>query len=289
MLAAVPDEVFVPESIEVVAQLSVFERQRSRMMGISYRILGSVTDAEDVLQEAWLRCHDIDWHAVENPEAWLTTVVTRLSLDRLRKLKARREVYSGPWVLELVATEDPEAAVERVDSLSLALLLVLETLSQLERAAFVLREVFQEPYPEVAKTLGRNQPTVRQLVHRARERVTSGAARYQVDRAAHEQVVRQFIAATRSADLTPLLEVLAPDVVVINDVGDATAPRRRRGSPNSCWPTSVGSPAPFPCSLLPCCGRGSTAPAACSPQAPIERAAASPRASSVWGNQRTTA
>jgi RNA polymerase sigma-70 factor (ECF subfamily) len=199
---------------------STFEEQRRRLMGVSYRILGSIVDAEDVVQDAWLRWSATDVAAVENPEAFLTTVVTRLSLDRLRTLKTRREVYSGPWLPEPVAADaDPEAAVELADSLSMALLVVLETLSPLERAAFVLREVFSEPYAVVAEILDRDEAAVRQLVHRARQHVDAGAARYRADRRTHDQVVERFLAACQNADLDALLAVLAPDVLLVSDAG----------------------------------------------------------------------
>ena len=199
---------------------AAFTEQRRRLMGVSYRILGSIADAEDVVQDAWLRWSATDTTKVENPEAFLTTVVTRLSLDRLRALKARREVYSGPWLPEPVAADvGPEAAAELADSLSLALLVVLETLSPLERAAFVLREVFAEPYEVVAEILGRDQAAVRQLVHRARQHVDAGGARYRADRATHTEVVERFLAACQNADLDALLTVLAPDVVMVSDAG----------------------------------------------------------------------
>jgi RNA polymerase sigma-70 factor (ECF subfamily) len=197
----------------------LFEDHRPRLMGICYRILGTVNDAEDVLQEAWIRWRGTELNEVQNAEAFLTTIVTRLSLDRLRRVKAQREVYTGSWLPEPVAVDDPQAAVELADSLSLALLVVLETLSPVERAAFVLREVFQQPYPEVAATLGREEPAVRQLVHRARARVAAGGTRYQADRALHARVVERFLAACRSADVNALLQLLAPDVVVISDGG----------------------------------------------------------------------
>ncbi|HZA05741.1 MAG TPA: RNA polymerase sigma-70 factor [Propionibacteriaceae bacterium] len=207
---------------------ATFQEQRRRLMGVSYRILGSIADAEDVVQDAWLRWSATDVATVNNPEAYLTTVVTRLSLDRLRTLKARREVYSGPWLPEPVTAEtDPQAAAELADSLSLALLVVLETLSPLERAAFVLREVFAEPYAEVAETLGRDEAAVRQLVSRARKHVDAGGARYRADRYTHNEVVERFLSACQNADLDALLAVLAPDVVLVSDGGGvAKAPVR---------------------------------------------------------------
>ena len=209
----------MPEG-QVGSATSTFEEQRRRLLGVSYRILGSMVDAEDVVQDAWLRWSATDVATVKNPEAFLTTVVTRLSLDRLRALKSRREVYSGPWLPEPVAVDaGPEAVAELADSLSMALLVVLEALSPLERAAFVLREVFSEPYVVVAEILGRDEAAVRQLVHRARQHVDAGGARYRADRATHTQVVERFLAACQTADLDALLEVLAPDVLLVSDAG----------------------------------------------------------------------
>ena len=166
--------------------------------------------------------------AVDSTEAYLTTVTSRLALDRLRRVSRQREVYPGSWLPEPISVDPgPEHAVELADSLSMALLVVLETLTPLERAAFVLQEVFGEPYPEVAATLGRTEPAVRQLVHRARERVDAGHARFQADRATHGQVVRQFLDACERSDRSGLMAVLAPDVVIVSDGGGlAQAPRR---------------------------------------------------------------
>lgn len=212
--------------------IAVFESHRPHLMGVAYRILGSVTDSEDVLQEAWLRWSKTDRAPVSNSEAFLTTVVGRLSLDHLRRAKSRRESYTGSWLPEPVAPDpdpqrDPAAAAELADSLSMALLVVLERLSPLERAAFVLREVFERPYPEVASALGRNEAATRQLVRRARDRVDAGHARYQADVKVHAQVVDRFLEACANADLDALMEILAPDVVIISDSGGlAQAPRR---------------------------------------------------------------
>jgi RNA polymerase sigma-70 factor (ECF subfamily) len=169
--------------------LSVFEAQRPRLIGLGYRMLGTVADAEDIVQEAWLRWQRGDRSEVDNPEAYLTTVTTRLALDRLRRVKAQREVYPGSWLPEPVALDDPAATVEQKESLSLAVLVLLETLSPLERAAFVLHEVFEEPYAEVAATLGREEATVRQLVSRARRHVEGGRPRYPVDPAQRDRAV----------------------------------------------------------------------------------------------------
>jgi RNA polymerase sigma-70 factor (ECF subfamily) len=208
--------------------VEMFERQRPRLLGVAYRILGSLADAEDVVQEAWLRWSRTDVAGVDSAEAYLTTVTSRLAVDRLRRVSRQREVYPGSWLPEPISVDPgPEHAVELADSLSMALLVVLETLSPLERAAFVLREVFGETYPEVAATLDRTEPAVRQLVHRARERVDAGHARFQADRTTHGQVVQRFLDACEQSDRSGLMAVLAPDVVIVSDGGGlAQAPRR---------------------------------------------------------------
>jgi RNA polymerase sigma-70 factor (ECF subfamily) len=209
----------------------LFQRMRPQLLGVAYRMLGSVADAEDALQDAWLRWDRADLAQVENQEAYLTTVTARVALDHLRRAQARRESYPGSWLPEPVSYEprpdrDPEAAVELADSLSMALLVVLETLSPLERAAFVLREIFDRPYAEVAAALGRSEAAVRQLVHRARDRVDEGHARYRADVAVHGRVVEEFLAACETADIDGLMGLLAPDVVMISDGGgQARAPR----------------------------------------------------------------
>jgi RNA polymerase sigma-70 factor (ECF subfamily) len=213
-------------------RLDAFEAERPRLMGLAYRILGSIADAEDVLQDAWLRWDTADPDTVESARGFLTTVVTRLSIDRLRRIRARREAYTGPWLPEPIVTvgessDDPAAAAELADSLSMALLVVLETLSPLERAAFVLREVFERPYAEVAAALGKHEAATRQLVHRARDHVDAGHARFQADRSTHAAVVQRFLTACQNADLDALMEILAPDVVIVSDGGGlAPAPRR---------------------------------------------------------------
>lgn len=214
------------------SSLEAFESERSRLMGIAYRILGSVADAEDVLQDAWLKWDGVDPDSVDSARGFLTTVVTRLSIDRLRRIRSRREAYSGSWLPEPIVTaseyaDDPAAAAELADSLSMTLLVVLETLSPLERAAFVLREVFQRPYDEVAAALGKQEATTRQLVHRARDHVDAGHARFEADRRTHAAVVERFLTACQNANLGALMEILAPDVVIVSDAGgQARAPRR---------------------------------------------------------------
>lgn len=209
-------------------QARVFTTHRSTLVGVAYRILGSVSDAEDVVQEAWLRWADRPMAEIVNPRAFLIRVTSRLALDRLRRLKARRESYVGPWLPEPVATE-PDAAqeVERAEQVSMALLVVLETLSPLERAVFVLREAFALPYGEIATALDRSEAAVRQLARRARAHVDERRPRYDTDVAARRTITERFLTACRTADLAALMELLAADVMLVGDTGgQARGPKR---------------------------------------------------------------
>lgn len=199
-----------------------FLAHRDTLVGAAYRILGSHSDAEDVVQEAWLRWDTVDLATVDHPRAYLLTVTTRLSLNRLRQLRARREAYVGPWLPEPVSTRpdaDGAARAELADEVSMALLIVLESLSPLERAAFVLADVFGMPAGEVGQALDRSPAAVRQLVHRARSHVEARRPRTTVDAARHREVTERFLAATASGDVDGLLAVLSPDVVLITDGG----------------------------------------------------------------------
>lgn len=197
----------------------VFTEHRSAVFGAAYRVLGSVSDADDVVQEAWLRWSRIDLETVREPRAYLVTTATRLALDRVREVQRRRETYVGPWLPEPLPDGDPAEQVELADSLSMAMLVVLSTLTPLERAAFVLRDVFDVPYADVAATLGRSEAAVRQLAHRARSHVQARAPRVQVDRRTHTEVLERFLAALAGGSMDDLLEVLAPDAVLITDGG----------------------------------------------------------------------
>lgn len=197
-----------------------FAEHRSVLVGAAYRVVGSVSDAEDVVQEAWLRWAAVDHEDVRNVRAYLIRITTRLALNRLREQKARREQYVGPWLPEpLASDDDPAAAVEMADSVSMAMLVVLETLSPLERATFVLREVFDLPYDEIADTLGRSEPAVRQLAHRAREHVHARQPRHHVDKARHDELTMRFMQAAGSGDFDQVVALLAPDAVLISDGG----------------------------------------------------------------------
>ena len=206
----------------------VFNEHRDLLISVAYRILGSVTDAEDAVQEAWLRWSGVDPSGVADPKAFLVRVTTRLAIDRLRRAKARRESYIGPWLPEPVLTA-PDVAedVALAESISMAMLVVLETLSPLERAVFVLREAFRMPYAEIAEILGRKEEAVRQLARRARDHVQERRSRFEADQTAQRRVTEQFLEATSSGDLETLMRVLAPGVTLVADGGGrALAPRR---------------------------------------------------------------
>jgi RNA polymerase sigma-70 factor (TIGR02957 family) len=204
-----------------------FVAQRSLLFTVAYEMLGSAADAEDVVQETWLRWADLDATAraaVRDPRAYLVRATTRQALNRLRTQARRREEYVGPWLPEpLLTSPDVADDVELADSVSIALLTVLETLGPLERAVFVLREVFETPYDEIAEVVGRTTTTVRQIAHRARDHVAARRPRMQVSRAEQGAVVERFLAAVQSGDLQGLLDVLAPDVVVVSDGGGVVA------------------------------------------------------------------
>ncbi|MEU8706966.1 RNA polymerase sigma-70 factor [Streptomyces sp. NPDC048565] len=216
---------------ETVTEL--FEEHRPFLTGVAYRMLGRVADAEDVVQEAWLRWSSADREDVREPRAYLVRITTRLSIDRLRHLHSRREAYVGPWLPEPVVTEFgpavPDSAERAVlaDSVSLAVLVVLETLSPLERAVFVLREAFGFPYAEIGAALDRSEAAVRQLAGRAKLHVEERKPRYDVDPAVRRDLTERFLAAASGGDLERLLALLAPDVRLVGDSGGkAKAPRR---------------------------------------------------------------
>jgi RNA polymerase sigma-70 factor (ECF subfamily) len=198
-----------------------FAEHRPVLIGAAYRVVGSVSDAEDVVQEAWLRWSAVEHDDIRDVRAYLIRITTRLALNRLREQKARREQYVGPWLPEPLATDDddPAAAVELADSVSMAMLVVLETLSPLERATFVLREVFDLPYDEIAETLGRSEAAVRQLAHRARGHVHARQPRHHVDKARHDELTMRFMQAAGSGDFDQVVALLAPDAVLISDGG----------------------------------------------------------------------
>ncbi|WP_338930920.1 RNA polymerase sigma-70 factor [Streptomyces netropsis] len=207
------------------AALDAFEEHRSTLTGVAYRMLGRVADAEDVVQEAWLRWSGADRGEVRDARGYLVRVTTRLAIDRLRQAQSRREAYVGPWLPEPIATDFghtvPDTAERAVlaDSVSLAVLVVLESLSPLERAVFVLREAFGFPYQEIAVTLDRSESAVRQLAGRARRHVEEGKPRFAVDPVRQRDLTERFLAAATGGSIEELLALLAPDVRLVSDSG----------------------------------------------------------------------
>jgi len=199
-----------------------FDSHRGRLQGIAYRMLGSMAEAEEVVQDAWLRWHEAARDTFDSAEAWLVTVVTRLSIDRLRAAKVQREHYIGAWMPEPMLTEapdTPEQLLERADNISVAFLAVLERLAPEARAAFLLREVFDADYEEVARTLGKSEAACRQLVHRAKVQVQEGRPRFTVPRETHERLLRAFADAAARGSLQDLKALMAEDVELIGDGG----------------------------------------------------------------------
>jgi RNA polymerase sigma-70 factor (TIGR02957 family) len=197
---------------------------RSLLFTVAYEMLGSATDAEDVVQETWLRWAGVDHSSVDDPRAYLVRIVTRQALNLLRTLSRRREDYVGEWLPEPLATS-PDVAndIELAESVSIAMLIVLETLDPTERAVFVLREVFDTPYQEIAEAVSKTPAAVRQIAHRARKHVAARRPRMQVDPEMQERVLDRFMEAARTGETRALLDVLAPDVVMVADGGGVAA------------------------------------------------------------------
>ena len=203
---------------------TAFTAARPRLFAIAYRMLGTRADAEDVLQDAWMRWHQADQSALQSAEAWLVTVVTRLSIDRLRAAKAEREAYVGWWLPEpLVEAESnaptPETAVELAGDLSVALLWVLERLSPEERAAFLMRQVFDQDYAQIAALLGKSEAACRQMVHRASDRVQQDRPRFDVSADTHRDLLERFAEASRSGQRDAIRALLADDAHLVGDGG----------------------------------------------------------------------
>jgi RNA polymerase sigma-70 factor (TIGR02957 family) len=204
-----------------------FVTHRRLLFTVAYEMLGSVADAEDVVQEAWLRWDGVDQTAVRDPRAYLVRTVTRQALNRLRTLERQREEYVGEWLPEpLLTSPDVAEDVELAESVSIAMLTVLETLSPAERAVFVLREVFDTPYDEIAEAVGKEPAAVRQIAHRARDHVAARRPRMAVDRSEQLAAVEQFALALQTGDVQGLLDVLAPEVVLRADGGGVVAAAR---------------------------------------------------------------
>jgi len=205
-----------------------FARHRSLLFTVAYEMLGSGSDAEDVVQETWLRWAAVDHAVVRDPRAYLVRIVTRQALNRMRSVARRREDYVGEWLPEpLLTSPDVGADVELAENLSIAMLTVLETLGPAERAVFVLREVFDTSYDEIAEAVGKSPAAVRQIARRARDHVAARRPRMPVSTTEQQAAVDLFLAAVRQGDLQGLLDVLAPDVVIVADGGGLVAAARR--------------------------------------------------------------
>lgn len=212
--------------MSATASPETFESLRPRLFGMAYRMLGVRADAEDVVQEAWLRWQAADTAALQSAEAWLVTVTTRLAIDRLRAAKAERQAYVGWWLPEPLVEVDertPESAAELAGDLSVAFLHMLERLAPEERAAFLLRQVFDYDYPEIAAILGKSEAAVRQAVHRAGERVRAGRPRFQVPAQTHLRLLEKFVLAARSGERAAIRALLDENAQAIGDGGGKVA------------------------------------------------------------------
>jgi RNA polymerase sigma factor (sigma-70 family) len=201
----------IPPENAMDPQTALFQQHRQRLFGLAYRMLGTPGDAEDVLHDAWLRWHGQNVDALDDPEAWLVTVTTRLALDRLRRARTERASYTGPWLPEPLVpdSEHPEAEIERSETLTLSFLLLLERLSPEERAAFLLREMFEYSHAEAAAILGIGEDACRQRVHRAKARLREGRPRFSVDAQAQRRMLERFVAAMAKPSLESLRALFA--------------------------------------------------------------------------------
>lgn len=206
------------------------ERYRARLFGIAYRMLGDVQDAEDLVQETFLRWHQAEQAEIVAPEGWLVAVITRLAIDRLRRAETERLSYVGTWLPEPIATGDvaPDRYVELASDLSMAFLVLLERLAPEERAAFLLREVFDAPYDEIARVLEKSEAAARQIVHRAKVRLRDGRARFATPAEAQSDLLRHFLDALAADDKEAMLALLAPDATFVSDGGGKVPAARRR-------------------------------------------------------------
>ncbi|UUU36654.1 RNA polymerase sigma-70 factor [Streptomyces sp. CA-210063] len=202
------------------ADQQVFHEYRRLLFSVAYRVLGSAADAEDAVQDAWIKWSSADRSQVADPKAYLTRIVSNLALERLRSTRHKRETYVGPWLPEPILTSgDTADAVTDAESVSMAMLVVLETLSPLERAVFVLKEVFGFSHAEIAEAVERSEAAVRQAAHRAREHVRARRPRFVADRSRQREVTERFFAAATGGDINTLMELLSPDVTLWTDGG----------------------------------------------------------------------
>jgi RNA polymerase sigma-70 factor (ECF subfamily) len=205
-----------------VSDAAAFEAQRPRLTRLAYRMLGSLADAEDAVQDAWLRWTLVDSDEVQDPAAWLTRATTRLCLDRLRAARVAREAYKGPWLPEPLI-EDPVDPVERAEDISVAFLVALERLSPLERAVLILHDVLDEDYGDIAETLGREEAACRQILSRARAHIRQARPRFGVTQDEVKRLAGAFMAAMSRSDPAALSELLAEDAILVTDGGGKRA------------------------------------------------------------------
>ena len=208
----------------------VFEQLRQRLFAVAYRMMGTRADAEDIVQEAYLRWHGTDVGEVRSPEAWLVSVVTRLSIDRLRKASVEREKYTGPWLPEPIfggPAPSPEEQLELASDLSMAFMLLLERLAPVERAAFLLHDVFDCDYPEIARILRKSEAASRQIVHRARERVRSDRQRFRAGEEDRRRLIEKFVEASHAGDEATLLSLFAEEATLTSDGGGVVPAARK--------------------------------------------------------------
>jgi RNA polymerase sigma-70 factor (ECF subfamily) len=205
-----------------MSHLETFNQHRSLLFAIAYRMLGTVADAEDMVQETFLRWQQTAEATVKSAKTYLSTIITRLCIDHLRSARVQREHYVGPWLPEPLMTQqidDPATQVELADSLSMAFLVVLERLSPIERAVFLLREVFDYDYDEIAQMVGKSSANCRQILRRSRQHITDQRPRFQVDQQQQEQITIKFLEATNQGNLQDLMSLLAKDVTYWSDGG----------------------------------------------------------------------
>jgi RNA polymerase sigma-70 factor (ECF subfamily) len=215
---------------QLVDRSAVFEALRGRLFGLAYRMTGTRTDAEDIVQEAYLRWHQADVDDVRSPEAWLVTAVTRLSVDHLRKAAAEREAYTGPWLPEPLSGRPLPSPAEKAElacDLSIAFLTLLERLAPVERAAFLLHDVFDVHYAQIARILQKSEAACRQVVHRARGRVRRDPARFKASEADQRRLIETFIEASNTGDEATLLSLFAEDATLTSDGGGAMKAARK--------------------------------------------------------------
>jgi len=211
-------------------KVEIFKRHRARLFGIAYRMLGTHAESEDILQEAYIKWHQANVEAIETPEAWLVTIVTRLSIDRLRKASNERETYIGPWLPEPLAVSDqpsPEEELELASNLSLAFMVLLERLSPVERAAFLLHDIFDCGYADIARIVGKTETASRQLIHRARERVRTDKPRFEADERERAKLIRKFSAAAYAGDEKTLLALFTDEISMMSDGGGKVTAARK--------------------------------------------------------------